>query len=338
MRRFSVLFVIGCFLVSAAAFAAERYPDRIITDVVVWAAGGGTDVCNRVVMAEMEKYLGVKINVVNMTGGVSGSIGMNHVYSQPHDGYTLCGLSESCVTAGVQGGFDKGMKVWDFFIIGGSPDVVSVPAGSPYKSLEELIEAAKKNPGAIKAGASAAGSIHHLNLLALEKGTGADFNFIPYPGSAPAQNAALTGEVEVVVTSVAEQSQLIRAGQFRPLAVLIPDAFTIDSITIPSAFDFYPQLKEYLPISQAIGFAVPADVPEERKAVLREAFKKAIESETIQKWAKENFYILSGKTGEEAKKEFLWLESLFSWTLWELGAAEINPETLGIPRPEELPR
>jgi len=287
-------------------------------------------------MAEMEKFLGVTVNVVNMTGGVAGSIGMNYVYSQPHDGYTLCGLSESCVTAGVQGGFDKGMKVWDFFIVGGSPDIVSVSAKSPYKSLSELIEAAKKEPGKIKAGASGAGSIHHLNLLALEDGTGADFNFIPYPGSAPTQNAALTGEISLVVTSAAEQAQLIRAGKLRPLAVLTPEPFTIDGITIPSAFDFYPELAKYLPISQAIGFAVPADVPEERKNVLIEAFKKAMATDKMKKWAEENFYVLSGKTGEEAKKEFLKLESLFSWTLWELGAAKINPEELGIPKPEEL--
>lgn len=323
-------------LLSAFAFAAAKYPNRNLTDVVVWSAGGGTDVCNRVIMAEMEKFLGVTINVVNMTGGVAGSIGMNYVYSQPHDGYTLCGLSESCTTAGVQGGFDKGMKVWDFFIVGGSPDIVSVGAKSPYQSLSELIEAAKNEPGKIKAGASGAGSIHHLNLLALEDGTGADFNFIPYPGSAPTQNAALTGEISLVITSAAEQAQLIRAGKLRPLAVLTPEPFTIDEITIPSAFDFYPELAKYLPISQAIGFAVPADVPEDVKNVLIEAFKKAMATDKMKKWAEENFYVLSGKAGEEAKKEFLKLESLFSWTLWELGAAKVNPEELGIPKPEEL--
>ena len=79
---------------------------------------------------------------------------------------------------------------------------------SPF--LKTAIEAAKAAPGKIKAGASGAGSIHHLNLLALENGTGAKFSFIPYKGSAPAQNAAMTGEISLVVTSLAEQQQLIR--------------------------------------------------------------------------------------------------------------------------------
>jgi tripartite-type tricarboxylate transporter receptor subunit TctC len=94
----------------------------------------------------------------------------------------------------VQGGWDKKFDVWDTFIVGGSPDVISVTPDTPYKTLKDLIEAAKKNPNTIKAAASGAGSIHHLNLLAVEKGSGADFNFIPYKGSAPSQNAAMTGE------------------------------------------------------------------------------------------------------------------------------------------------
>jgi hypothetical protein len=65
----------------------------------------------------------------------------------PHDGYTLTGLSESNVTAGVQGGWDKNFNVWDVFIVGGSPDIISVTPDTPYKTLKDLIEAAKKKPG-----------------------------------------------------------------------------------------------------------------------------------------------------------------------------------------------
>ncbi|UCF95246.1 MAG: tripartite tricarboxylate transporter substrate binding protein [Desulfobacterales bacterium] len=322
--------------VTAVYAAGEGFPKRDITNVVVWAAGGGTDTCNRIVSAEMANFLKVNVNVINKTGGVGGSVGMSFAYKKPHDGYTLCGLSESCVTAGVQGGWDQRMEVWDFFIVGGSPDVISVTPDTPYNSLKDLIEAAKNAPGSIKAGASAAGSIHHLNLLALENGSGAKFSFIPYTGSAPSQNAAMTGEVSLVVTSLAEQQQLLRGGKLRPLAMLIPDAFTVEGLgTIPSAFDTYPELSKYLPISQAIGMAVAADTPEDVKAVIAEAFQKALATEKVQKWAKENYYLLSGKTGEEARKEFNMLESLFAWTLWELKAAKVDPASLGIPKPSE---
>lgn len=334
MKKLLILSVVVLTLCASLVLSASAaYPERIITNVLVWSAGGGTDTCNRVVMAEMSKILGVTINVVNKTGGVGGSVGMNDVFSQPSDGYTLCGLSESCVTAGVQGGFDQRMNVWEYFIIGGSPDVVSVSANTPYMTLKDLIEAAKADSGTIRAGASAAGSIHHLNLLALEDGSGAKFNYIPYTGSAPAQNAAMTGEVSVVVTSVAEQAQLIRGGQLRPLAVLIPESFVLAGETLPSAFDSYPGLSEYLPISQAIGFATKADVPEGVKIVLIDAFKKALATEKFKQWAEDNYYVISGATGAEGVEIFNKLESLFAWTLWDLGAAKIDPATLGIPKP-----
>jgi len=334
MRRILLISIAVFFALSSWAYAAKKYPSRNITDVVVWGAGGGTDTCNRIITAEMAKFLGVNINVINKTGGVAGSVGMSHAFSQKHDGYTLCGLSESNVTAGVQGGWDKKFDVWDTFIVGGSPDVISVTPDTPYKTLKDLIEAAKANPGSIKAAASGAGSIHHLNLLAVENGSGAKFNFIPYKGSNPSQNAAMTGEVNVVVTSLAEQQQLLRGGKLRALGMLIPDSFDVEGLgTIPSSFDEYPGLSKYLPISQAIGFAVPADAPEEAKAVLVDAFKKAMETEKVKTWAKENYYLLSGKTGAESKAVFDALESNFAWTLWELGAAKVNPETLGIPKP-----
>ena len=326
----SALLIMGS--VSLFAEAQGEFPERDITNILVWSAGGGTDTCNRIVMAEMAKVLGVNINVINKPGGVGGSAGMSEAYSKPSDGYTIVGLSESCVTAGVQGGWDKKMDVWDYFIIGGSPDVVSVSVDTPYMTLEDLIEAAKGSAKSIRAGASAAGSIHHLNLLALEKGTGAEFNYIPYDGSAPAQNAAMTGEISVVVTSVAEQAQLIRANKLRPLAVLVPDDFSFGDVVFPSAFTSYASLSEFLPIGQAIGFAVKGDVPEGPKAVLVDAFNKAMKSDAVLEFGKKNYYVLSGATGAAAAKVFDDLERNFAWTLWDLGAAKLNPSELGITR------
>ncbi|RPI05617.1 MAG: tripartite tricarboxylate transporter substrate binding protein [Zetaproteobacteria bacterium] len=329
-------FALALVLAVAGALAAQaaEYPARDITNVVVWAAGGGTDVCNRIVSAEMQKVLNVRINVTNRTGGVGGSIGMLHVLSQPADGYTLAGISESVVTAGVQGGWDKTMDVWYPFIIGGSPDLVSVTPDSPYKTIQDLIEAAKKAPNTIKISASAAGSIHHLNVLAMEAATGTKFNYIPYQGSAPAQTAAMTGEVSVVVTSLAEQQQLLKGAKLRPLGMLTPDKAELDGVgTIPSAFTAYPDLAKRLPIMQAIGLAIRNDAPANVKQALTNAFNKAMQSEPVKKWLKENYYAESGKSGEEARKEFAKLESLFAWTLWDLKAAKVDPATLKIPKP-----
>lgn len=323
--------------ISGSLLAADRYPERDITNVVVWSAGGGTDVVNRMISSEMAKALDVNINVTNRPGGVAGSLGMSYVHRKRADGYTLVGLSESVVGSAVQGGWNQKMSVWYPFIVGGSPDLISVSAKSKYNSLEELIADVKKNPRSIKASAGGAGSIHHLNLLALMNGTGAEFNYIPYPGSAPAQTAVLTGEVELVITSLAEQQQLIKGGKLKPLAMLVENDQKLDGYgTIPSAFSTYPVLSKHLPIMQAIGLAVRQDAPDNVKKKLTTAFQKAIASPTVQKWAKDNFYVLSGLSGDAASKEFAFLESLFSWTLHDLGAAKVVPSKLGIPKPSEL--
>ncbi|MEM9278605.1 MAG: tripartite tricarboxylate transporter substrate binding protein [Pseudomonadota bacterium] len=313
--------------------SAQEYPFRDITTAVVWGAGGGTDTINRMIMSEMEKHLPVGISVINQTGGVAGSNGMVYVMNQPDDGYTLVGLSESNVTAAVQGGWDQKFSFWHPFIVGGSPDLISVPANSPHNSLEDLVNAAKAAPGTIPAAASGSGSIHHLNLLAIENGSGAKFKFVPYKGSAPGQEAAIAGEVDLVVTSLAEQAPLIAGGKLKPLAMLTPEAAEFNGQTIPSAFSIYDGLDKYLPLKQAIGFAVHASASDDAKSALTAAFDKAISSPTVAEWAKANNYDVSGKSGAEASAIFSKLESTFAWTLWELGAAKVDPATLDIPKP-----
>ena len=315
------------------AATAQDYPFRDITTAVVWGAGGGTDSINRMIMAEMEKHLPVSINVINQTGGVAGSNGMVYVQNQPDDGYTLVGLSESNVTAAVQGGWDQRFDFWYPFIVGGSPDLISVPADSPYTTLQELVDAAKAAPGTIPAAASGAGSIHHLNLLAIQNGADAEFLFVPYGGSAPGQEAAIAGEVALVVTSLAEQAALIEGGQLRPLAMLTPDSAEIAGTTVPSAFDIYDGLDQYLPLKQAIGFAVHDSASDDVKNALGAAFEEAIASDVVAEWAAANNYDVGGQYGEEAQAIFSTLEANFAYTLQELGATTVDPMSLGIEKP-----
>ncbi|MCI7605282.1 MAG: tripartite tricarboxylate transporter substrate binding protein [Spirochaetales bacterium] len=335
MKKLCILALV-CLIAITGAFAqgsGEVYPSRDITNVMVWGAGGGTDLANRLVMAEMGKILNVNINVNNVTGGVGGSIGLFEAYGREADGYTLVGVSESCVTSSVQGGFDKRMNVWDFFIIGGSPDVLSVTPNAPFNTIVELVEYCKAHPGEVRIGGSAAGSIHHLNVLGFCNGAGIEMNFIPYDSSAGSQNAAMTGEVTCVITSVQEQAELLKAGKLRPLGMMTPNEFEFEGKTIPSAFDFYPALADYLPLEQQIGFAIRKDAPESVKATLQDAFTKAMATEAVQNYGRDRYFTLKGLYGEEANKIFDNLEATFCWTLWDLGAAKIEPSKFGIERP-----
>jgi tripartite-type tricarboxylate transporter receptor subunit TctC len=131
-----LLLVLVVLALGTTVNAQTRFPAKDITITVVFSAGGGTDVLNRLIAGEMRPFLGRNVVVTNVTGGVSASNGMFHVWGLPHDGYNLAGLSESVVSGPVRGGFDKRMNAWYPFLIAGSPDVVSVPASSPYKTLK----------------------------------------------------------------------------------------------------------------------------------------------------------------------------------------------------------
>jgi tripartite-type tricarboxylate transporter receptor subunit TctC len=320
-------------LLSLSSYAKSSFPKKDINDIVVFGAGGGTDTLNRVVTSEMAKVLRVNINVTNVPGGAGGSMGLMEADKKTSDGYTLIGLSESIVTAPVMGGFDKTVDNWDFFVIGGSPEVLSVAENSKYKTLEDFVKYAKANPEKIKVGASTAGSFHHINMLFFEKGLGIKLNFVPYQGSADSQNALLTGELDAVFTSAAEQAPLIKGNKFRPLAMLTPNDFTIGDKKIESAFKKYPKLDQYLPIYQAIGLAVKSDVDAYRREKLEKAFRIAMNTETVQNKLKDMYYVSYGLTGEKALRLFKGLESKFSWTLWDLKTATVNPEKFGIEKP-----
>ncbi|MCF2950131.1 tripartite tricarboxylate transporter substrate binding protein [Paraglaciecola aquimarina] len=332
MRIVTYLISLIVCLVAVQANAKRPYPVRPITNTVVWSAGGGTDSINRMLMAEMAKELDVRVNVVNKTGGVAGSIGMNSILRKRPDGYNLVGISSSNLVAAVNGGWQQRFDVWSPFIVGSSPDVVSVPFDSPYQTLDELIKAAKSKD--IKAAAGGMGGIHHIYLLELEKATGVKFKYIPYPGSAPAQTATITKEVDFVITSMAEQAPLLRGKRLRALAMLHPQSYTLDSVgEIPTAFAAYPSLSARLPLSQAIGFAINSKAPADVKNTLTKAFDKAMHSAKVQEWAKQNHYELSGLSGEKAEQEFARLESIFTWTLDDLGANKISPAKFGIAKP-----
>ncbi|RDV29142.1 tripartite tricarboxylate transporter substrate binding protein [Alteromonas aestuariivivens] len=334
MKKIILPALIMASVIATLAHAARPYPVRPITNTVVWSAGGGTDAVNRMIMAEMAKVLDTRINVVNKTGGIAGSIGMNSVLSKRPDGYNLVGISSSNVVAAVNGGWNERFDVWSPFIVGSSPDVISVNTDSPITSLQDLVAHQAQSQQAYKAGAGGTGGIHHLYLLELARVSGVDFQFVPYPGSAPSQTAAITGEVDVVITSMAEQAQLIRGGKLRPLAMLHPEPFELEGVgTIPSAFGLYPELAEHLPLSQAIGFAVHQNAPDDVKTKLGKAFEAAMQSPVVKQWARDNYYQLSGKHGEAARDEFAALESYFTWTLQGLGSNKFSPDKFGIPKP-----
>jgi len=338
MNRFVVLLVAllvaqgGCSKKEGKDRAARSWPRRAIQVSCFAAAGGGTDMVNRAIGAAMEGDLGVRVNVVNRLGG-RGGVAMSYVWTREHDGHHWGGFSESILPAAVMGGHDTTARDWTYFLVAGAPGVLSAGGNGKYKTLDDLLAAARQQPGKIKVSASTTGGLWHTKLVILEKAASVRFNFIPYEGSQPSQIAVLNGEVEATLTSLSEQAELIKVRRLIPLAVMEDREVDFPGLgCIPSVAEKYPVFAQ-VPLRQWLGFALPADVPKEVLDKLVAAFAKAMASSQIKDLAEGQMLTLYGLHGEPADRMVREMESLWTWMLYEQGIAMKSPAEFGIPRP-----
>lgn len=306
--------------------AETDFPERPVEISAYGSAGGGTDTVSRYLAEAMQKPLGGRINVANRTGG-GGGVAMSHIWNREHDGYAWLGAAEGMQIVKVMGFHDTSTKDWRWYMVGGSPAVISVPANSRFDTFDALMDAAKADAGAVKVGHSPIGGVWHLKALSLALAADTEFNHIPFEGSAPAQVAALTGEVDAVVSSISEQSEFIRSGKYRPLAMIGMDSYTIGDLTIPAAGTDYPDIQD-IPAQQWLGIGIPGDTPQPIIAKIDAAFDEAMQSDKIKSLAAERYYVLSGKSGAAAEEELLAMERAVSQKLYELGIADKDPATL----------
>lgn len=340
MKKSPFIYLVACAFAAlgfsscgdGGSVSVEDWPSRPITISCFAAAGGGTDLISRLVAKEMESLLGTKVNVVNRTAG-RGAAAVTYVSQAARDGNNWGGFSESLLPGPVLGITDTTSKDWAYFMVAGAPGVISVPTSSPVKSLEELINKAKADPKSIKAGAGLTGGLWHTKLLALENAAGVTLGFTPFPGSQPSQLAALSGEVDCVLTSISEQADLIRGGKLRPLAMVENESYTLEGQPeIPAASSQYPAVAD-VPVSQFLGFALPADTPAPILEKISAAFYKLMAKPSVAEYAESRDLSLLGFSGEEASKRVSAAESAWCWMLQDLGIAVKSPESFAIPKP-----
>jgi len=332
MRNFRWLASAATVLMLLTPAWAADWPTRPIEISCFAAAGGGTDLVDRTIAKAMEPFLKTRINVVNRLGG-GGGVVLDYVWSRPHDGYNWGGFSESIIPAPVMGAHTTSAKDWIYFMVAGAPGVISVRPESPYKTLDDLVKAAKAKPGELKASASQTGGIWHTKLIALMQGADIKFNFLPFNGSHPSQVAAMTGEADVVLTSVSEQAELLEAKKLIPLAMVELKPYEFKGMKIPAAVEKYPDVGKLLPIDQWLGFALPADTPKEIIDKITDAFRKAMETDLVKDMAKTKNLSLYGYHGDQAQKVARGMERVWTWALWDLKVAKKSPADFGIEKP-----
>jgi len=306
-------------------------PERTVTFYLYSGAGGDTDTAMRALSAVWQQYFGVTFNVVNMTGG-GGGLAANQVYNAASDGYTLFGMAEGVDTMSVMGAFDHGTEAWDIMLLFGGYGCLGVAADSPYQTLQDVIDAAKAGEN-IRISCSSAGSIWHLKALQVKEATGENFNILTYEGSNQAVVGLLSGETEVVVSSLGEQTENILAGKIRPLAILETNAATLDGYgDIPSICDTVPSFADQPKVIQWNGVGLKADTPQEIKDAYEEAFMYAIGTKDMDDIRIARRTNLIGLGYKDSREIINVCDSAACWTLYDLGLATKSPEEFNIPR------
>lgn len=290
------------------------YPNREITFIVPYSAGGGSDLAVRAIASAAEKQLGQPIGVVNKPGG-NASIGMSEAANSKPDGYTLVMNSVEGTTLphlGLSPFTYKDFKhIMQFNL---DPSALTVMTDGPFKSLEELLKFAKNNPGVIRVGGSGTGGIWHLGAAAIEKATGVKFTYVPFDGAAPAVTALLGGHIDAVTVSPAEVLNHVKSGTLTTLAVLADERST----ALPDVLTFKESGYE-ISVGAWRGIDIHIDTPDEIIAKLEDAFLKATEDPEFISFMGENGLGIAAKNGEEYSNLMEKEHNFYGELLKELG-------------------
>ncbi len=257
-----------------AAAAAQDYPTHPIRFIQGFPPGGNVDIIARLLGNEMSKSLGQSI-VIEAKPGAAGSLAAEMVARSDPDGYTLLVLPSAHPAHGALSRNVKYKVVDDFDWISVAsfyPFLVCVRSDSRFKSLSQLIDEARKNPGTLKYGSAGVGSILHTTVELMGVETKTKFVHIPYRGEVPAITGLLQGDVDFAAVTTGPISERIRSGEFRALAVTsktrwrdFPDVPTVEEQGIPG-----------FEVISWTGLAGPANLPKPIVARLNAELRRAI--------------------------------------------------------------
>ena len=290
--------------VTGAATAQQDFPSKPIQLMVAFPAGGSTDIAARIVESIAEKALGQPI-VIDNRGGAGGQIGWTELVRQKPDGYYLGFINLPATNTVILDPERKAIFTEKDFtpIINQvlDPGVIWVRADSPYKTVQDLIDAARKSPGTIRAATTGILSDDHLAILMTEEAApGVKFRLVHLEGGAAQFKEIMAGNIDVAYDNVGSIVKRVQSGEVRALAVMddvrskfLPDVSTMKELGFPTVIS-----------SSTRGVAGPKDMPTPLVARLRDVLKKAMEDPEHVKKLEEQGIAIKIMIGDEYEKYF----------------------------------
>lgn len=299
----SVFLIVYALSIGATIPQAQPYPSHPIQLVVPNDPGSAGDTSARASADELSKILKTPVMVLNKPGA-SSTLGVDFVVKSKKDGYTLSYASTSaCVYARASNPdsvpYDPAKDLEPLGLQCYIPLTVAVQESSPWKTFNEMIDYAKKNPGRVRFSMHGLGSIDHFNLEIIKSLTGTEFTIVPFKGTAATTTGLLGGHVDATLLAESLIGPHARAGKLRMLllSMKMPQYPNVPTITELG-------YKQTLPSGWFAWFA-PAGIPEEVKKVLVPAIEKTIKSPEVVQKIERLGLIVDYKTPEELKKDMM---------------------------------
>lgn len=314
---------------------AQAYPSREIQGIIQWGAGGSTDTVMRAVTPHAEAILGGTVVMQNMTGAV-GAIALNHVADAAADGYTLLMGAENPLIYRVMGLGERDYSEFTpiSLLARGTPILVTRP-DAPWNTYQELMDYIAANPGEVRFGSTGPGGLPSVvsAMIGSVEG-GLDVIFVPYDGDGPALTALQGGAIDVMPAVLGAAIENIRAGVFKPLAVVdvernprLPD--------VPAITEANAGYDTYLPWGPFFGVFVRNGTPDDAVAALTAAYAQAAQHPDFLALMDTRGFTLMNISGDEARDFMNSWQSTTAWLMQEAGLAVNDPAALGIARPGE---
>ena len=304
MKNFKSLMAVTVLALTIGLIAGmpahAAFPEKPVELMVIFSAGGPTDTEIRILSKYAEKILGKRIAIVNVPGA-GGIVGWNTMSTRQTDGYFLsCINMPHILTYPLvkETKFDYN-SFEPIVVASADPTVWAVRADSPYQTLGDVLEDAKKNPGKVTVGTAGLYLAHHIAVLQVQKEKNLKFTTIPFKGSAKSMAGLLGGQIKVLSDTL---SDMIRLGdKVRVLAVGAEERVNLAK-DLPTFKEL--GINAYIPSSDR-GVAAPAGANPEALKVLTAAFQKAANLPEYQAEMKKAGYVLNIMTPDMAKKAFV---------------------------------
>ncbi|WP_169544099.1 tripartite tricarboxylate transporter substrate binding protein [Sneathiella aquimaris] len=273
---FALAASVAAALLPLSIAGATEFPKKPVGMIVAYSPGGGTDTAARVIAKYVQPHLGQRLIIQNKPGA-GGQIGFTALAKAKNDGYKIGFINIPSIFMVKMLRDNVPYEMSDFEAIANiqlDPVVLVVKEDSPYKTFKDFLAAAKKDPGKVNVGGDGPQSNNQLQVVVAEKALTVDFNFVPFNGSGPAITATLGDQVVASVPSASSATSHIKNGRLRALAVFsdkryayLPDVPTIKEVSGVDVPGIGASMR---------GVAVPKGMPEDVKAVIKNAFQKVM--------------------------------------------------------------